>query len=198
MQSLAPSSSSFSLPPGRSGSPRTAGAIGQRGEHGRWRCRPEDSGVAVPWVRVPGHRQPPEVSSPHQGAPGPAGPRGEKVREKQGAKGLWAVGRGPALTPVFPQGDPGAPGEPGQPVSGAARHLTPSLGQGAAAAPSTVPTLLPQATSVASGRGEKVALSLSLPLVGVPGARQGWTSAPWGRPCCCPATRWGKGRSGGG
>lgn len=130
------SSSSSSPPPGRDRSSRTARAIGQRGERGH----PEHCGVAVTQACVPRHRQPLSILSLHQGVPGPAGPRGEKVREEQGlGMGLWG---GDGTDPMCSQGDVGAPGEPGQPVSAAAWQPIPFLARGVVAVPSTVPAAL--------------------------------------------------------
>lgn len=86
-----------------------------------------------------------------QGAPGPTGPRGEKVRAK-GVPVGWqgSVGKGLAVTPVSLQGDPGPPGRP---VSDAAQQLELCLPQPQHREPWAVPSMVSSASPAGSQRG---------------------------------------------
>lgn len=205
---LTPSSSS--PPPGRGGSPRAPRAIRQRGEWEQWLrcCGPgtPGAGAAMPQVRVPRHHQPSEVSSLTTGSSRtgwPPGREGEgKVCSQWGGRGL--LGKGLAMTPISPQGDPGPPGKP---VSVAARWVYICLPQPwdreLWAVPSTVPSASPLGSQCAwcwRREGNPAWAMPPDPVLALPGhgCRLGSGIVqldidPRGCPCWSPAAVGGKG-----
>lgn len=159
----------------------------------------------MPWMHIPRHCQPPEVSNLATGSSRTGWPSG---REGEGKVGFqWAgrglLGKGLAVTPVSPQGDPGPPGKP---VSDAAQRVHLCLPQPQDRQPWAVPSMVsllpPQAPSVAGVRGEKVTPAQLCPppsghghVLGRGSAQLGNELHSWARPGPrpgCPQLQWGK------